>query len=107
LGAARRAGAGLGRARWITATGRGAATPAAPATAAGNYTQLSSARADMGYAGNLGTARGTHHAGGSDMGRCAPSPAATPSTRAILGRTWCCRAGRTACPHVGLARAGA
>jgi len=107
LGAARRAGAGVGSPRRTTASGRGTATPAAAATTSGNRTQLGSAGADMGRTGTDGSARGTHRPGGSDMGRCAPSPAATSSTRAILGRTWCSRAGRTAGPHVGFARARA
>jgi hypothetical protein len=107
LGAARRAGAGLGSARRTTAAGCGTATAAASATTSGDRTQLGSAGSDMGRPGNLSSACGTNRPGGSDIGRCAPSTTATASTRAIVGRTRCCGAGRTAGPYVGLAGARA
>jgi hypothetical protein len=100
----------MGSARRITATGRCTATRAAPSaasTTSGDRTQLGNTGADMGRALTDGSARSTHRPGGSDMGRRAPSPAATTSTGAILGRTWCCRAGRTSGPDLGLARARA
>ena len=107
LGDSSRAGPGLGRARRTTATGRGPAAAAATATATStrNGTRRRSTRADVGRPGNIGSARRTHHSGGSDLGCCSPGPAIAAGTRAIVGCTWSCCAGRTAGPDVGLARA--
>lgn len=109
LGDSSRAGPGLGRARRTTATGRGPAAAAASATATAtstrNGTQRRSTRADLGRPGNIGSARRTHRSGGSDLGCCSPGPAAAAGTRAIVGCTWSCCAGRTAGPDMGLARA--
>jgi len=106
LGTPRRPGARLGSACRITATCRGTAA-ATPATTPSNDTQLRSAGTDMGRAGTVGSARRTHlnRPGGSDLGCCSPGPATAAGTRAILGCTWSRRPGRTAGPHLGLARA--
>ena len=106
MGASRRAGAGLGRACRTTATGRDPAAPAATAATPSDGTRLRSARADMGRTGAVRSPRRTYRSGGSDMGCCSPGPSAAAGARAILGRTWSRRPGRTAGPHLGLARAG-
>ncbi len=107
LGDSGRAGAGLGRARWSTATCRGPAASAATATTAstGTDSRPRSTRADLGRTGTVGSARRTHRSGGSDLGCCSPGPATAAGTGAILGCTWSRRAGRTAGPDMGLARA--
>ena len=106
LGDSGRAGAGLGRARRTTAGCRGpAASASAAATSTWDGTQRRCTRTDLGRTSIIGSARRTHRSSGSDLGCCSPSPASAAGTRAILGRTWSCRAGRTAGPHMGLARA--
>ncbi len=107
LGDSGRAGAGLGRARRTAASGRGpaAAASTATATSTSNGTRRRSTRADLGRPGTIGSARRTHRSGGSDLGCCSPGPATATGTRAILGCTWSCCAGRAAGPHMGLARA--
>ena len=109
LGHSGRAGAGLGRAGRTTASCRGpaasASASAAAATSTRDGTQRRSTRTDLGRTSIIGSARRTHRSRGSDLGCCSPSPATAAGTRAILGRTWSRRAGRTAGPHMGLARA--
>jgi len=110
LGDSVRAGAGLGRARRTTAGCRGPAASAsasasAAATSTRDGTQRRSTRTDLGRTSIIGSARRTHRSRGSDLGCCSPSSATAAVTRAILGRTWSRRAGRTAGPHMGLARA--
>ncbi len=103
-----RAGAGLGRARRTTAGCRGPAASAcasAAATSTRDGTQRRSTRTDLGCTSIIGSARRTHRSRGSHLGCCSPSSATAAVTRAILGRTWSRRAGRTAGPHMGLARA--
>ncbi len=108
LGDSRRAGAGLGRARRTTASCRGPAASAsasAAATGTRDGTQRRGTRTDLGRTGIIGSARRTHRSSGSDLGCGSASPATAAGTRAILGRTWSRRAGRTAGPHMGLTRA--
>ena len=104
-----RAGAGLGGACRAAATCRGpaasASASASAATSTRDGTQRRSTRTDLGRTSVIGSAGRTHDSSGSDLGCCSPSPATAAGTRAILGRTWSRRAGRTACPDMGLARA--
>jgi hypothetical protein len=104
LGGAGRAGAGLGRARWRCCS---PAAPAAPAAATSTRDDACSrsTRAHVGRTGTIGSFRGTHSSGRSDLGCRSPRRATAAGTRAILGCTWSSRAGRTAGPHMGLARA--
>lgn len=101
LGDSGRAGAGLGRARRTTAACHGPAAAATPC----NYTQLWRARADVGRTGTVGSPSRTHRPGGSDLGCRSSGPTPGAGARAILGCTWSRRAGRSAGPHLGLARA--